>query len=115
MLHCLLGCRPAACPPARRLQACPGVLQNLPNCCRPCFLLAAWLPTLLPSFVLPGFLPLQVDKDLRQMLIRPDAPKPRKVAVRVWPKAIPQVSYWPHWQHPGSPAIQPTKPTSCQQ
>ncbi|KAL4855297.1 Protoporphyrinogen oxidase [Chlorella vulgaris] len=32
----------------------------------------------------------QVDKDLREMLIKPDAPKPRKVAVRVWPRAIPQ-------------------------
>lgn len=32
----------------------------------------------------------QVDKDLRQMLLRPDAPAPRKVAVRVWPRAIPQ-------------------------
>lgn len=33
-----------------------------------------------------------MDKDLREMLIRPDAPAPRKVAVRVWPRAIPQVS-----------------------
>lgn len=33
----------------------------------------------------------QVDKDLREMLVKPDAPKPRKVAVRVWPRAIPQV------------------------
>jgi hypothetical protein len=41
------------------------------------------------------FLTQQVDKDLREMLIRPDAPKPRKVAVRVWPKAIPQVNHWP--------------------
>lgn len=24
------------------------------------------------------------------MLLKPDAPKPRKIAVRVWPKAIPQ-------------------------
>ncbi|KAL4430008.1 hypothetical protein ABPG77_004378 [Micractinium sp. CCAP 211/92] len=32
----------------------------------------------------------QVDKDLREMLVKPDAPKPRKVAVRVWPRAIPQ-------------------------
>jgi hypothetical protein len=37
----------------------------------------------------------QVDKDLRQMLVRPDAPKPRKVAVRVWPRAIPQVRLCP--------------------
>eukprot|EP00884_Botryococcus_braunii_P002369 jgi/Botrbrau1/12132/Bobra.0186s0048.1 len=32
----------------------------------------------------------QVDKDLRQMLIRPDAPPARKISVRVWPRAIPQ-------------------------
>jgi oxygen-dependent protoporphyrinogen oxidase len=32
----------------------------------------------------------QVDKDLRSMLIKPDAPSPRKVGVRVWPRAIPQ-------------------------
>ncbi|KAI7846430.1 hypothetical protein COHA_000043 [Chlorella ohadii] len=37
-----------------------------------------------------GALVAQVDKDLRQMLLRPDAPAPRKVAVRVWPRAIPQ-------------------------
>ncbi|GAQ80272.1 oxygen-dependent protoporphyrinogen oxidase [Klebsormidium nitens] len=32
----------------------------------------------------------QVDKDIRTMLIKPDAPKPLKHGVRVWPKAIPQ-------------------------
>ena len=32
----------------------------------------------------------QVDKDLRNMLVREDAPKPRKVGVRVWERAIPQ-------------------------
>jgi len=32
----------------------------------------------------------QVDKDLRTMLIKPDAPAPRTVGVRVWPRAIPQ-------------------------
>lgn len=32
----------------------------------------------------------QVDKDLRTMLIKDDAPKPRMVGVRVWPRAIPQ-------------------------
>lgn len=32
----------------------------------------------------------QVDKDLRTMLLKPDAPKPRVVGVRVWPRAIPQ-------------------------
>jgi protoporphyrinogen/coproporphyrinogen III oxidase len=32
----------------------------------------------------------QVDKDLRKMLISPDAPKPRKVGLRIWEKAIPQ-------------------------
>lgn len=32
----------------------------------------------------------QVDKDLRQMLVKPDAPKPKKIGVRVWRKAIPQ-------------------------
>lgn len=31
-----------------------------------------------------------VDQDLRKMLLREDAPAPRKVAVRVWPTAIPQ-------------------------
>ena len=33
---------------------------------------------------------LQVDKDLRQMLIKEDAPPAKKIGVRVWPKAIPQ-------------------------
>ena len=32
----------------------------------------------------------QVDVDLRKMLIKDDAPTPEKVAVRVWPRAIPQ-------------------------
>ncbi|GIM04071.1 hypothetical protein Vretimale_8697 [Volvox reticuliferus] len=32
----------------------------------------------------------QVDKDLRLMVLKPDAPKPRVVGVRVWPRAIPQ-------------------------
>jgi len=32
----------------------------------------------------------QVDKDLREMLIKPDAPPALKVGVRVWPRAIPQ-------------------------
>lgn len=32
----------------------------------------------------------QVDKDLREMLINPDAPTPTTVGVRVWPRAIPQ-------------------------
>ncbi len=32
----------------------------------------------------------QVDKDLRTMLIKPDAPAPKTVGVRVWPRAIPQ-------------------------
>ncbi|KXZ49977.1 hypothetical protein GPECTOR_18g133 [Gonium pectorale] len=32
----------------------------------------------------------QVDKDLRRMVLKPDAPPPRMVGVRVWPKAIPQ-------------------------
>jgi len=32
----------------------------------------------------------QVDKDLRTMLLKPDAPGPRTVGVRVWPRAIPQ-------------------------
>ena len=35
-------------------------------------------------------LPCQVDRDLRLMLLRPDAPPPQKVAVRIWPRAIPQ-------------------------
>lgn len=32
----------------------------------------------------------QVDRDLRKMLLKPDAPKPQTVGVRVWPRAIPQ-------------------------
>jgi protoporphyrinogen oxidase len=32
----------------------------------------------------------QVDKDLRTMLLKPEAPLPRVVGVRVWPRAIPQ-------------------------
>lgn len=32
-----------------------------------------------------------MDKDLRVMLLKPDAPKPRVVGVRVWQRAIPQV------------------------
>lgn len=32
----------------------------------------------------------QVDKDLRKMLLKPNAPEPKKIAVRVWPRAIPQ-------------------------
>ena len=33
---------------------------------------------------------MQVDRDLRQMLIKADAPPAKKIGVRVWPKAIPQ-------------------------
>ena len=32
----------------------------------------------------------QVDKDLRKILIKPDAAKPKAIGTRVWPKAIPQ-------------------------
>ncbi len=32
----------------------------------------------------------QVDKDLRRMLLKADAPPPKTIGVRVWPKAIPQ-------------------------
>lgn len=32
----------------------------------------------------------QVDKDLRKMLLKADAPPPRTVGVRTWPRAIPQ-------------------------
>ncbi|PNH07309.1 Protoporphyrinogen oxidase, chloroplastic [Tetrabaena socialis] len=34
--------------------------------------------------------PAQVDKDLRRMILKPDAPPPKVVGVRVWPRAIPQ-------------------------
>ena len=33
---------------------------------------------------------VQVDKDLRVMLVKPDAPPPKTVDVTVWPRAIPQ-------------------------
>lgn len=32
----------------------------------------------------------QVDTDLRKMLVKPDAPKPKVLSVRVWTRAIPQ-------------------------
>lgn len=32
----------------------------------------------------------QVDKDVRSMLVKPDAPKPKLIGCRVWPRAIPQ-------------------------
>lgn len=32
----------------------------------------------------------QVDQDLRSMLLKPDAPSPVTIGVRVWPRAIPQ-------------------------
>ena len=32
----------------------------------------------------------QVDKDLRVMLVKPEAPQPKTVAVTVWQRAIPQ-------------------------
>ncbi len=31
-----------------------------------------------------------VDRDVRTMLVKPDAPPPQVVGVRVWPRAIPQ-------------------------
>lgn len=34
----------------------------------------------------------QVDRDVRQMLIKEDAPPAIKVGIRVWPRAIPQAS-----------------------
>ena len=33
---------------------------------------------------------LQVDKDLREMLVQPNAPAPKRIGIRLWPKAIPQ-------------------------
>ena len=33
---------------------------------------------------------LQVDKDLREMLLTQKAPQPKDVGVRCWPRAIPQ-------------------------
>ena len=42
-----------------------------------------------PAFANANWL-VQVDKDLRQMLIKEDAPPAKKIGVRVWPKAIPQ-------------------------
>ncbi len=33
---------------------------------------------------------LQVDKDLREMLLTQNAPQPKVVGVRCWPRAIPQ-------------------------
>lgn len=33
---------------------------------------------------------VQVDKDLREMLIKPDAQAPKRIGLRVWHKAIPQ-------------------------
>ena len=35
-------------------------------------------------------LELQVDKDVRIMLVKNDAPPAKKIGVRVWPRAIPQ-------------------------
>ena len=37
-----------------------------------------------------AILGLQVDKDLKEMLVSPDAPPPKVVGLRIWPKAIPQ-------------------------
>ena len=33
---------------------------------------------------------MQVDRDLRVMLVKPDAPAPKTIDVTVWRKAIPQ-------------------------
>lgn len=54
-------------------------------CCQP-----SSLPPSLNHQASQDDLVAQVDKDLRTMLLKPDAPKPRVVGVRVWPRAIPQ-------------------------
>ena len=57
--------------------------QNAPQSCRvSCFLCSVAADQ--------AAKPLQVDSDLRKMLIKPDAPAPQTVGVRVWPRAIPQ-------------------------
>lgn len=45
---------------------------------------------ILTSIVLYIPFALQVDIDLRQMLVKDDAPAPVKVGYRCWPRAIPQ-------------------------
>ena len=35
-------------------------------------------------------MPMQVDADIKKILLKPDAPAPKVLACRVWPKAIPQ-------------------------
>jgi len=48
---------------------------------------------------------LQVDKDIRTMLIKDDAPPAKKLGVKVWPNAIPQVT--PPFPLPLRPLLPP--------